>query len=86
MAIVGFIAASAYGWMKGDPAKLLIGWDADQNGCGYTTGYEDYPHLYWPANPAGELFEAIESLDVSKAIDLLKHGVCVKSCPSSDKS
>ena len=86
VAVTGFIAVSAYGWVKGDPAKLLIGWDSDRNGCGYTTGFEDYPYLYWPSNPASDLKEAIESLDVDKAISLLNKGTCVKECPTSKKS
>ena len=86
VAVIGFIAVSAYGWHKGDPAKLLIGWDSDRNGCGYTAGFEDYPYLYWPSNPASDLKEAIESLDVDKAISLLNKGTCVKECPTSKKS
>lgn len=65
---------------------MLIGWDSDGNGCGYTAGFEDYPNLYWPANPAAGLKEAIENKDINKAIDLLKSGTCVKECPSADKS
>ena len=30
--------------------------------------------------------DIVKSLDVDKAIDLLNYGVCVKECPSSDKS
>lgn len=86
VAIVGFIAASAYGWMNGDPSRLLIGWDSDGNGCGYSEATLDYPYLYWPSNPAGELKDAIEALDIDKALDLLKNGVCVKECPSADKT
>ena len=88
VAITGFFAASAYGYVKGDPAKLLLGWDSDGNGCGYTTGYEDYPYLYWPANPAADLVGKINDGDYSfsEALDLLKSGTCVKECPSSDKS
>ena len=52
MAIVGFCGASAYGWFNGDPKKLLIGWDSDERGCGYTDLVKDYPHLYWSKPPS----------------------------------
>ena len=84
--MVGFCAASAYGWVKGDPSKLLIGWDEDRNGCGWSEGYEDYKYLYWPSNPADDMVEAIKDLDIDKALKLLNHGVCVKECPNSVKS
>lgn len=81
VAIVGYIGASAYGWKYGEPRKLLIGWDSDGNGCGYSTKTLDYPYLYWPKNPGVELFDAIKSLDIDGAIGLLKFGTCVKECP-----
>lgn len=52
VAIVGFGAASVYGWKFGDPKKLLIGWDSDGNGCGFSDKTLDYPALYW-AKPPG---------------------------------
>ena len=58
-AIVAYFGACAYGWKNGDPAKLLIGWDSDGRGCGFTEEVKDYPYLYWPKNPAGSLFDAI---------------------------
>ena len=85
VAIVGFFAASAYGYVKGDPSKLLIGWDSDKNGCGYTAGFEDYPYLYWPSNPSEDLLPAIKNLDIDAAMKILEYGVCVKECPSADK-
>ena len=60
MAIVGFCAASAYGWFNGDPAKLLIGWDSDLNGCGYNETTKDYPFLYWPEPPSLDLKADLE--------------------------
>merc|ERR1712038_1613846 len=35
-AIVGFCGASAYGWQNGNPKLLLLGWDSDGRGCGYS--------------------------------------------------
>jgi len=84
-AIVGFCGASAYGWMNGDPNKLLIGWDSDQNGCGFSDATIDYPFLYWPEPPNGEVIsEAIKNFDIDAALGLLKYGTCVKKCPTAD--
>ena len=86
-AIIGFCASSAYGWFNGDPKKLLIGWDTDGRGCGYTASVKDYPNLYWAKPPSGDdILKAVNSLDVTAALDLLNTGVCVSSCPSSDAS
>ena len=84
-AIVGFCGASAYGWSNGDPSKLLIGWDSDQNGCGYSDKTTDYEYLYWPESPGAKLVEAIKNFDVNGAIELLNKGVCVKECPTAAK-
>ncbi len=82
--IVAFCAASAYGWFNGDPKKLLIGWDSDGNGCGFSDATKDYGHLYWSEPPGNNLLEAIKALDVDKALELLNTGTCVKSCPTAD--
>ena len=84
--IVGFCAASAYGWQEGEPALLLLGWDSDRNGCGYSEATKDYKYLYWPEPPSLDLLEAIKELSVSKALEMLNYGVCVKTCPSADKA
>ena len=57
--IVGIFAASLYGWVYGDPAKLLIGWDSDANGCGFSEATQDYPYLYWPEMPDEALVSQI---------------------------
>lgn len=85
VALIGFAAASAYGWFNGDPRKLLIGWDTDGRGCGFTSAVEDYPALYWARPPAGDdLKAAIEKFDTDAVLDLLNTGVCVKECPDAD--
>ena len=84
-AIVGFCGASAYGWFNGDPKKLLLGWDSDGNGCGYSEATKDYPNLYWPEPPQGDVIkDAIARMDISAAISLLRYGTCVKECPTID--
>ena len=85
MGIVGFCGASFYGWSKGDPAKLFIGWDSDGNGCGYSEATKDYPYLYFAEAPGDKVLEAIKTFDVSVVLDLLRNGVCVKSCPTASK-
>lgn len=85
-AIVGFCAASAYGWQKGDPKLLILGWDSDGNACGYSEATIDYPYLYWPEPPSLDIKDAILSMDTSKALEMLKFGTCVKECPSALKT
>lgn len=84
MAILGFCAASAYGWHKGDPRKLLIGWDSDGNGCGFSEATKDYPYLYWSEPPTNAMFDAIQKLDLNAALAILNTGTCVKTCPVAD--
>ena len=84
VAIVGFGAASSYGYENGDPRILLLGWDSDRNGCGYSSATEDYPYLYWGEAPNIKIKDAILALDLMAALDMLRYGVCVKKCPSAD--
>ena len=84
VAIVGFCAASAYGWINGDPRKLLIGWDSDGNGCGYSDKTKDYEHLYWAQPPDVEkLKSAITTMNLDEAMGILSTGTCVKECPTT---
>ena len=65
---------------------MLTAWDSDGNGCGYSEATKDYPYLYWPRPPSGsDIKTAIENLDYTAALGLLKEGTCVKKCPSADK-
>ena len=57
--IVGFIGGSWYGWTKGDPAQLFIGWDSDGNGCGLSEATKDYPYLYFSEAPGEKVLESI---------------------------
>ena len=50
-ALLASLACAVYGWYMGDPRQLLIGWDSDGNGCGYSEATESYPYLYWPQAP-----------------------------------
>lgn len=88
VAIGGFVGASWYGWKNGNPRQLLIGWDSDRNGCGFTEGFEDYEFLYWPEPPSNDnvdLVKAVKEMNVGAALELLAYGVCVKECPSANQ-
>lgn len=80
--ICGMIAASVYGWALGDPLKLVIGWDSDQNGCQYSAKTIDYPYLYWPEMPDKVMIQQIEDGNYKDALKLLNFGTCVKECPA----
>ena len=82
-AIVGFCGASAYGWQNGNPKLLLLGWDSDGRGCGYSEGVEDYPYLYWPEPPTFDPLKVAEELSFGAVFDMLKYGTCVKECPTA---
>ena len=69
----------------GDPRLLLIGWDSDQQGCGYSPLTEDYPYLYFPQMPSEETITDISVGNYSDVIALLNNGVCVKECPTANE-
>ena len=45
------VAVFVYGLMNGKLENITIGWDGDQNGCGYNETTKDYPFLYFPSAP-----------------------------------
>jgi len=55
----GMVAATVYGYVKGDPRVLLIGWDSSQNGCGHSELTKDYPYLYFPQMPSENIVSDI---------------------------
>jgi hypothetical protein len=82
------IGVSIYGYLYGNPGKLLAGLDGDGNifylivisilgnFCGYDSGYTDYPYLFiW------NLDLPIENIDYT-----FLSAVCVKTCPTVDSS
>ena len=72
--LLGLLVLCCYAWAKGDPSQLLIGWDSDGNGCGYSQTTKDYPYLYWPEAPSA-----------AAGAGILKNGVCVKKCPETSE-
>ena len=82
-------AVFVYGLYYERLSHITIGWDSDQNGCGFSPGFEQHPYLYWAVPPDKQEFEAIMDggvLDRKKAaFSLLSSGVCVSKCPSADE-
>lgn len=58
--LIGMVACAIYGWVKGDPRKLILGWDSDQNGCGFSDNTSDYKYLYWPETPDTAMIQQID--------------------------
>ena len=73
--VVGMMICTVYGYAEGAPWKLLAPIDGDGRICGYTSGVEDYTHLY-----IGNIDEAAQP---SNVMDVFTYGVCVKECPSA---
>jgi len=42
---------------------LLIGWDSDQNGCGYSPETKDYKFLYWADLPDASMIKSVTDGD-----------------------
>jgi len=67
--------ASIYGYVVGEPWKLVAPIDGDKNICGWTPGYEDYTHLL-----IGNIDAAAQPSNVQNVFDF---GICVKECPTT---
>ena len=84
------VGVSGYGYMNGDPIRLLTTWDYNGNGCGYDQLTKDYPYLYFPAIDARAASSAVRNAQSGNAagasdgiMEALKYSVCVKECPSA---
>lgn len=56
---MGMCVSAGFGFYNGDPRMLAIGWDSDQNGCGFSPDTLDYGFLYWPQAPSSSLVSEI---------------------------
>jgi hypothetical protein len=65
------IVLSIKGYSEGNFDKLIAPIDADNNLCGFDTGFEDYPYLY--------IFDIDSALSSD---NIFEYGVCVTSCPT----
>ncbi len=83
---IGMLVVAGYGFYLGNPLMLLIGWDSDQNGCGYSPDTLDYGMLYFPQMPSTQVVEDLQNGNYSSSLQMLSYGVCVKSCPSADSN
>ena len=79
IAFIGMFVASIYGYMAGEPWKLIAPIDGDGRICGYynENGIDmtDYRHLY-----IGEVSKALSPGGFS-SLSVFDYGVCVKQCP-----
>ena len=71
--LVGMLTAAIYGYVNGDPWKLIAPIDGASNICGFDAGYEDYTKLY-----IADITSAAQDPH-----NVFTWGVCVKSCPES---
>ena len=72
--LVGMLAAAIYGYVNGDPYKLIAPIDGAGNICGFDPGYVEYPKLY-----IANIIKAAENPH-----EVFNWGVCVKECPESN--
>tara|TARA_B110000285_G_C15108587_1_gene609598 strand:- start:1271 stop:1930 length:660 start_codon:yes stop_codon:yes gene_type:complete len=79
--LVFLVAAGGYGLIHGKPELLLTPWDYDGLGCGYSAATVDYPYLYFPSVDVGAVQSAASNPSSASVSDILKYGVCVKTCP-----
>ncbi len=83
--LLGLLACSGYGYFYGNPKLLLVGWDSDRHGCGYSNATLEYPYLYFPMSPSTEQVEMIQAGNYTGVLNLLNSGVCVSQCPSANQ-
>ena len=74
--LVGMLVSAIYGYLAGDPWKLIAPIDGDKRVCGFDSGVEGYYKLY-----IDNIVDAIDNID-----DVFTYGVCVKECPDSADS
>lgn len=66
---MGFV--SYFGFENGDPKKLVSPLDSDGYFCGLSTGYTDYPYLYY-------------AIEEDTIVNWSSYAVCVSSCPTTN--
>ena len=74
--VLGMFVLAFYGYINGNPWKLIAPIDGESRICGYTEGLEDYGHLY-----LGKIDEAAAPTSLG-TFDVFNYGVCVKECPT----
>jgi len=66
--LITMVACTIYGFRKGDVSKFIASIDRNDNFCGISEGFTEYPKLY------------LTSL-VGSPSDIFDSGVCIKDCP-----
>lgn len=74
--LIGMVVLAVYGIKNGQVNKMIAPIDTDDHFCGTTTGYEDYPKMYFTKldTPSINIWGIFDS------------GVCVKECPDGTKN
>ena len=70
-----FLVVVGFGFVKGQPMKLLYFYDSDGKACGHDEGYEEYPYLYFT-----NVINGLQNFNT----DQLMEAVCVKVCPDEN--
>lgn len=66
--------ATIYGYVNGNPGKLIAPIDGDGRICGYSEDVKDRPSLY--------IWDIVKA--AKNPLNLFSYGVCVKDCPSNE--
>lgn len=84
--MLGMGCAFAFAFIRGEPGKLITGWDYDQMGCGVKGNVttKDYPYLYWYEIPGSNILDDIKGNNLEEMKKILNRGTCVKNCPKND--
>jgi hypothetical protein len=80
--MAGWIFIFAYGVSKGDPGKLMTPFNEYGKGCGYNSGYKDYPNIFFYA--FGQDMTALLNPVTNPNFDLnqlYSMTFCVDKCP-----
>ena len=70
--LIGMGGCYAYGFLYGQPIKLITGWDGDRMGCGLNETTKDYPYLYWYEIPGTGIVDELKNADFTSMLKILK--------------
>lgn len=75
--LIAWIVIFIYGVSQGQPARLLTPFDENGNGCGYSSGFENYPAIYFYWFAESESYSGAIT-DTSK---IYTQTFCLSRCP-----
>jgi hypothetical protein len=73
--LTGMGFCTSWGYLNGNPNKLVAPIDGDGNICGVTPGYEDYGHLF--------IGDILTVSSTPATVSIFHYGVCAKKCPET---